>query len=109
MAASLAKRSPMRMGCPMRRTRRNKMTTDTIVALSTPPGVAALAVIRLSGPESRAIIDRLVAAKVDGKPGHAVYRVLTHQGKTLDDVVLTFWHAPHSYTGEETVEISCHG
>src|SRR5471030_2015963 len=86
-----------------------KMTSDTIVALSTPPGVAALAVIRLSGPESRAIIDRLVAAKVDGKPGRAVYRTLTHQGSTLDDVVLTFWQAPHSYTGEDTVEISCHG
>jgi len=85
------------------------MTTETIVALSTPPGVAALAVIRLSGPESRAIIERLVTAKVDGKPGHAVYRTLAHQNKTLDDVVLTFWRAPHSYTGEETVEISCHG
>jgi len=85
------------------------MTVDTIIALSTAPGVAALAVIRLSGPESRAIIDQLVTAKVDGKPGHAVYRTLAHQGKTLDDVVLTFWHTPHSYTGEDTVEISCHG
>ena len=85
------------------------MTTNTIVALSTPPGVAALAVIRLSGPESRAILNQLVTKKVDGKPGHAVYRTLTHQGRTLDDVVLTFWRAPHSYTGEETVEISCHG
>src|SRR5271156_3541250 len=85
------------------------MTTDTIVALSTPPGVAALAVIRLSGPESRAIIDQLVTAPVDGKPGHAIYRTLAHQGRTLDDAVLTFWRAPHSYTGEDTVEISCHG
>jgi len=85
------------------------MTTDTIVALSTPPGVAALAVIRLSGPESRAIIDQLVTVKVDGKPGHAVYRTLAQKGKTLDDVVLGFWRAPHSYTGEDTVEISCHG
>jgi tRNA modification GTPase len=85
------------------------MTTDTIVALSTPPGVAALAVIRLSGPESRTIIDRLIVGKVDGKPGRAVYRTLTHENKMLDDVVLTFWSAPHSYTGEETVEISCHG
>ena len=85
------------------------MTTDTIVALSTPPGVAALAVIRLSGPESRAIIGRLVEGKVEGKPGQVVYRTLTHEGKTLDDVVLTFWRAPHSYTGEDTVEISCHG
>jgi tRNA modification GTPase len=85
------------------------MTSDTIVALSTPPGVAALAVIRLSGPESRTIIDQLVTEKVNGKPGHAVYRTLAHQARTLDDVVLTFWHAPYSYTGEDTVEISCHG
>src|SRR5277367_427700 len=85
------------------------MTTDTIVALSTPPGVAALAVIRLSGPESRAIVDQFVAVKLDGRPGRAVYRTLTYRNQTLDDVVLTFWRAPHSYTGEETVEISCHG
>jgi tRNA modification GTPase len=85
------------------------MTSDTIIALSTPPGVAALAVIRLSGPESRAIVERLVRESVDAKPGHAVYRTLAHEGKTLDDVVLTFWRAPHSYTGEETAEISCHG
>jgi tRNA modification GTPase len=85
------------------------MISDTIVALSTPPGVAALAVIRLSGPESHAIIARLVTAKVDTAPGHAHYRTLAHEGKTLDDAVLTFWRAPHSYTGEDTVEISCHG
>jgi tRNA modification GTPase len=81
----------------------------TIVALSTPPGVAALAVIRLSGPESHEIIERLVTAKIDATPGHAHYRMLAHQGQTLDDVVLTFWRAPHSYTGEDTTEISCHG
>jgi tRNA modification GTPase len=85
------------------------MSTDTIVALSTPPGVAALAVIRLSGPESRAIIDQLVTTPVDGKPGHVVYRTLAQKGKTLDDVVLSFWQAPHSYTGEDTVEICGHG
>lgn len=85
------------------------MTTDTIVALSTPPGVAALAVIRLSGLESRAIIERLLGGNFDAEPGRALYRTLTHQGKTLDDVVLTFWRAPHSFTGEDTVEISCHG
>jgi tRNA modification GTPase len=85
------------------------MTADTIIALSTPPGVAALAVIRLSGPDSHAIIERLVSEKIDAKPSHAVYRTLVHEGKTLDDVVLTFWCAPHSYTGEDTVEISCHG
>jgi tRNA modification GTPase len=85
------------------------MTTDTIIALSTPTGVAALAVIRLSGTASHAILDQLVTEKVEAKPGHVAYRTLTFQGKTLDDVVLTFWRAPHSYTGEDTVEISCHG
>jgi tRNA modification GTPase len=85
------------------------VTADTIIALSTPPGVAALAVIRLSGPESRAVIDQLVTVPLDGTPGRAAYRALAYQGKTLDDVVLTFWRAPHSYTGEDTVEISCHG
>jgi len=86
---------------------------DTIVALSTPPGVAALAMIRLSGPDSRVIIEKFVATKdaspSDWKPGHALYRTLSHQNQILDDVVLTFWQAPHSYTGEDTVEISCHG
>jgi tRNA modification GTPase len=85
------------------------MTTDTIVALSTPPGVAALAVIRLSGPESFSVVEKLVTAPVKMTPGHAVYRTLAHDGRTLDDVVLTFWRAPHSYTGEDTAEISCHG
>ena len=85
------------------------MTTDTIVALSTPPGVAALAIIRLSGPDSGGIMAQLVTEKAEGKPGRVVYRTLAHEGKTLDDVVLAFWRAPHSYTGEDTVEISCHG
>jgi tRNA modification GTPase len=83
--------------------------SDTIVALSTPPGVAALAVIRLSGPESHAIIARLVTVKIDPAPGHAAYRTLAHAGRTLDDVVLTFWRAPHSFTGEDIAEVSCHG
>jgi tRNA modification GTPase len=85
------------------------MTTDTIVALGTPPGVAALAVIRLSGPESRAILGQLAEIPKAWTPGHAVYRMLSYRDRTLDDAVLTFWRAPNSYTGEDTVEISCHG
>jgi tRNA modification GTPase len=85
------------------------MTTETIIALGTPPGVAALAVIRLSGPDSRAIVDGLLADKPEWKPQHAIHRTLLHRGETLDDVVLTFWASPHSYTGEDTVEISSHG
>jgi tRNA modification GTPase len=85
------------------------MTTDTIIALSTPPGVAALAVLRLSGPESRAIVDGLVAEKMAWKPRQAAHRSLVDGAGPIDDVVLTWFAAPHSYTGEETVEISCHG
>jgi tRNA modification GTPase len=85
------------------------MTTDTIIALSTPPGVGALAVIRLSGPASCAVADAMLAEKIEWQPRHVFYRTLRHRGAVLDDGVLTFWRAPHSFTGEDTVEISCHG
>jgi tRNA modification GTPase len=85
------------------------MQADTIVALSTPPGVGALAVIRLSGPASRSVLDQLLVEKVEWKAARALYRTLNHRGAVLDDVVLTFWQAPRSFTGEDTVEISCHG
>ncbi len=85
------------------------MNPDTIVALSTPPGVAALAVIRLSGPESCSIVDRMLDSPGAWEPGRAVYRTLRDKSGTLDDAVLTYWRAPHSYTGEDTLEISCHG
>jgi tRNA modification GTPase len=85
------------------------MTSDTIIALSTPPGIAALAVVRLSGPESRTIVDQLVARKIAWEAQRAVYRTLEANGEVLDDAVLTFWRAPHSSTGDDTVEICCHG
>ncbi len=85
------------------------MQADTIIALSTPPGVGALAVIRLSGPGSRAVVEPLLAEKIGWEPGRAVYRTLRQGDAVLDDVVLTFWQAPRSFTGEDTVEISCHG
>ena len=85
------------------------MSGETIVAVSTPPGVAALAVLRLSGSESRRIIDELSAPPVSWQPRRAIYRVLADKGQVLDDAVLTFFAAPHSFTGEDMVEISCHG
>jgi tRNA modification GTPase len=85
------------------------MTSDTIIALSTPPGIAALAVVRLSGPESRAIVDQMVARKIAWEAQQTVYRTLEANGEVLDDAVLTFWRGPHSSTGDDTVEICCHG
>jgi len=81
---------------------------DTIAALATPAGTAAIAVLRASGPEvaalTRAIFGEVPPARV---ARHADYRDL--HGELLDDVLFTFFAAPNSYTGEDTLEISCHG
>jgi tRNA modification GTPase len=81
---------------------------DTIAALATPAGTAAIAVLRASGPETaaltRAIFGEVPPARV---ARHADYR--DARGELLDDVLFTFFAAPNSYTGEDTLEISCHG
>jgi tRNA modification GTPase len=87
--------------------------TDTIVALSTPPGVGALAVVRLSGPEAIAITQALFSKKnLAGQPGHTLhYGTLRDpaSGQVLDEVVASLYRAPRSYTREDVVEISGHG
>ena len=84
---------------------------DTIVALASPPGLGAIAVIRLSGPKSIELVASVFYKKnLGSKASHTV-----HFGKIVDDlqvideVVVTLYKAPKSYTGEEVVEISCHG
>lgn len=81
---------------------------STVVALSTPRGRGALAVIRLSGPEAIAIAQRM--ARVDSfEPRCATLTRLRAGDEVLDQVLLTCFPAPHSLTGEDVVEISCHG
>ena len=84
---------------------------DTIVALSTPPGVGAIAVIRLSGRQAISIIDSLFPSKdLLQQPGHTLHvGYLADNGKILDEVVVSLFKGPKSYTGEDVVEISCHG
>ena len=81
----------------------------TIVALSTPRGRGALAVIRLSGPDALAIARQM--SGVDFEPRHATLATLRRptDESELDQVLLTCFNAPHSLTGEDVVEISCHG
>ncbi len=83
-------------------------STDTIAALATPVGTAAIAVVRLSGPATReigrAIFGELALPRV---ALHGDFRSV--DGTVLDDVLATFFAAPNSYTGEDTLEISCHG
>jgi len=85
---------------------------DTIAAISTPFGEGAIAVLRLSGPQSIEIADRIFRSRL--KPSALANRVAQYgrvfdaQGK-IDDVLLTVFKAPASYTGEDMVEISGHG
>lgn len=85
---------------------------DTIVALSTPPGRSAIGVIRLSGPRSLEILRALVADnEFCPEPGHVILKQICEpkSGDLLDQALITFFKAPHSFTGEDTVELSCHG
>ncbi|HWA87409.1 MAG TPA: tRNA uridine-5-carboxymethylaminomethyl(34) synthesis GTPase MnmE [Opitutus sp.] len=82
--------------------------TDTIAALATPVGTSALAVIRVSGPDT----ERIMSALWGGPPLPREMRRGDYRdigGKILDDVLYVFFRAPHSYTGEDSLEISCHG
>src|SRR6185503_8170827 len=83
----------------------------TIVALATAPGVSALGVIRLSGKNSFSIVNALFPSKdLLKEPSHTLLvGFLKKENKILDEVVLSLFRAPKSYTGEDVIEISCHG
>ncbi|MBI5744115.1 MAG: tRNA uridine-5-carboxymethylaminomethyl(34) synthesis GTPase MnmE [Elusimicrobia bacterium] len=83
---------------------------DTIAAQATPPGAGAIAVIRLSGPRAFAAAASFLSPAPKA-PVHAAARMLSvHDGgRLVDKVVALFFHGPASYTGQDTVEISCHG
>jgi tRNA modification GTPase len=85
---------------------------DTIAAISTPPGRGGIGIVRLSGPDARAIAERILKLRLDfvWTPWTAALAELTDtQGHTIDHVVVTFFAAPRSYTADDVVEISCHG
>ena len=84
---------------------------DTIVALSTPPGIGAIGVIRVSGGKAFTIINELFPSKnLLEQPSHTLQVGFLKDGeKILDEVVLSLFKSPRSYTGEDVIEISCHG
>lgn len=84
---------------------------DTIVALATPPGVGAIGVIRLSGKKPFDIINKLFPSKdLKAQPSHTLHVGYLHNGnELLDEVVVSLFKGPRSYTGEDVIEISCHG
>ena len=84
---------------------------DTIVALATPHGMGAIGVIRVSGSQAIDIVNRLFPAKdLTAQASHTLHVGFLHyQQQMLDEVVISLYKAPRSYTGENVVEISCHG
>lgn len=84
---------------------------DTIVALATPPGVGAIGVIRVSGKQTFSILNDLFPSKnlLEQASHTLVVGLLKDQSKVLDEVVLSLFKGPKSYTGEDVIEISCHG
>jgi tRNA modification GTPase len=82
---------------------------DTIVAVATPPGRGALAIVRLSGPGSITIGSRLVHPWPDAARESRVGRMRDADGEPLDEVVAVWYRAPHSFTAEDAVEVTCHG
>lgn len=83
---------------------------DTICALATGGGMSAIALIRLSGLDSIKIANKIFSKELQNKKSHTVHFGTILEGtKIIDEVVLTIFYKDHSFTGEETVEISCHG
>ncbi|KAA5547682.1 tRNA uridine-5-carboxymethylaminomethyl(34) synthesis GTPase MnmE [Adhaeribacter rhizoryzae] len=84
---------------------------DTIVALATASGKGAIAVVRLSGPEAINITNKIFHGKnLDQQASHTLhFGSIRDNGRVLDEVVVSLFKAPHSYTKENVVEISCHG
>lgn len=96
---------------------------DTIVAIATPVGIGAIGVIRLSGPEALSIAQAVFSKPILDKASHTLHfgkiqvpdeenkpqSALSRNRTTLDEVVLSIFKNPHSYTGEDVIELSCHG
>ena len=84
---------------------------DTIVALATPPGIGAIGVIRVSGPDCFRIVGRLFPSKdLEQQRSHTLHVGFLKEGdEALDEVVISLYRGPRSYTGEDVIEVSCHG
>ena len=88
--------------------------TDNIVALATPSGTGAIAVIRVSGPEAIILVDKLfksiIGKALAQQKSHTIHLGnIVDADKILDEALVSIFKGPHSYTGENVVEISCHG
>ncbi len=87
-------------------------TKDTIVALATPPGIGGIAIVRMSGPKARKIASKVfVPFRKEFKWKHRYlhYGLIIDKDEHIDQVLVSYFKAPHSYSGEDIIEINCHG
>ena len=84
---------------------------DTIVALATPPGIGAIGIIRVSGKNAIDIINEMFESKdLAVQKTHTIHvGILKYENELLDEVVVSLFKNPHSYTGEDVIELGCHG
>ena len=91
------------------------MLTDTIVAIATPVGTGAIAIIRVSGEDTFKIVEKIFRPlrkekKLSEQKGYTIhYGEIIDKDQIIDEVLVSVFRSPHSYTGEDSVEISCHG
>jgi tRNA modification GTPase len=87
------------------------MKTDTIAALATAPGEGAIAVIRISGPNALSVAGQIFSRPIQDFKTHTAHygHILKVDGSPIDSVLLLVMKGPNSYTGEDSIEISCHG
>ena len=86
------------------------MFTDTIAAVSTARGKGAVAIVRVSGTDALTVLGRIMDRDVSSFAGYSVhYGMIVDEGETVDEVLVNVYRAPKSFTGEDMVEIMCHG
>ncbi|WP_348663312.1 tRNA uridine-5-carboxymethylaminomethyl(34) synthesis GTPase MnmE [Chlamydia vaughanii] len=86
------------------------MQNDTIAAIATPPGEGSIAIVRISGPEAISITDKVFSGPVATFASHTAHLgVVSHQKKRIDQALLLIMRAPRSFTGEDVIELQCHG
>ena len=84
--------------------------SESICAISSPPGIGGVSLIRISGPESFSIVEKIFSKSLKKTSGYQVlYGKIIEKKQIIDDVIVTIFKNPHSFTGENIVEINCHG
>ena len=85
--------------------------TTTIAAIATPQGAGGIGILRLSGPDSLPLAIRLLRHPASFAPNHSVFQLIINPEtkEVIDEAMVTYYRGPHSFTGEDVVEIACHG